>query len=395
MCVEVRILIYSDFAYRRHEGGIYAEQPFAIFLTTLAGLVQHVTLVGRLDPADEPWHFPLPPTVGYLALPYYGHAFNPLAVLAATAGSASRFWRALAQADTALLFGPSPLAVVFAVLALLRGRQVALGVRQDYVSYVRSRHPGRRWLHLAAGVLDACFRLLARRCSVIAVGPAQSQRYARARRLLPLSVTLIGEADVVAGPRVTGGTGSDLVVLSVGRLDNEKNPLLLADVLAELRSRDERWRLTVCGDGPLRAPLRERLRELGVDHHATLRGFVPMGPSLLDIYRTSDMFLHTSRTEGSPQVLFEAFAAGLPVVATDVGGVAAAADGAALVIPPDNPSAAAAALARLAKDGELRDQLVSAGLLIARRHTRELQCRRLVDFLLDASTRSPAARGPS
>ena len=381
----MRIVIYSDFAYREYQGRTYAEQPFVIFLTALAEQVDHVTLIGRLDPTDEPWHFPLPQRVSYVALPYYRRASDPLTVLVAARRSALRFWRALSHGDTALVFGPSPLAVVFALLALVRGRRVALGVRQDYIAYARNRHPGRRWLHLAAIVLDAGFRLLARRCSVIAVGPAQSRRYADARRLLPLTVALIGQDDVlVGGERPATSSDSAFVVLSVGRLDHEKNPLLLADILAELVSRDGRWRLTVCGEGPLDAALRGRLRELGVHQNATLRGFVPIGPSLREVYRTSDLFLHTSRTEGAPQVLFEAFAAGLPVVATDVGGVAATAEGAAVLIPPSDPAAAADALTRLAGDRELRLRLIGAGLRIAREHTRERQSRRVVDFLLDA-----------
>ena len=56
---------------------------------------------------------------------------------------------------------------------------------------------------------------------------------------------------------------------------------------------------------------------------------------------SSDVFLHVSWTEGVPQVLFEAFAAGLPVVATDVGGVAQAVDGAALLVAPGDALAAA------------------------------------------------------
>ena len=93
----------------------------------------------------------------------------------------------------------------------------------------------------------------------------------------------------------------ELQVLNVGRLDPEKNPLLLADVLARLRENDPRWRLVVCGDGPLQDALAERLAALGLSEHADLRGYVTFDGGLLDAYRSSHAFLHVSWTEGFPR----------------------------------------------------------------------------------------------
>ena len=132
-------------------------------------------------------------------------------------------------------------------------------------------------------------------------------------------------------------------MLSVGRLETEKNPLLLADVLARSATAAGDWRLLICGEGPMEGELRERLRELGVEDHAELLGYVPIHGGLLDLYRSVNAFLHVSWTEGLPQVLLEAFAAGTPVVATAVGGVPEAAGDAALLIPPGDADAAAAA----------------------------------------------------
>ena len=75
---------------------------------------------------------------------------------------------------------------------------------------------------------------------------------------------------------------------------------------------------------------------------------------LLDLYRSSHAFLHVSWTEGLPQTLFEAFAAGLPVVATAVGGVPAAVGDAALLVEPGDADPPAAELLRLAGDEALR-----------------------------------------
>lgn len=378
----MRLAVYSDFPYRRHDDRLYAGQAFVLFLAGLADFAEHLVLVGRLDPLDAPWHFLLPDSIEYKPLPHYAKASEPLGVFAALAGSVSAFWRALDGIDTVWLFGPHPLVILFALIALARRRSVALGVRQDYIPYVRNRHPGRRGLLFGAQLVDRAFRLLARFCMVVTVGPALARQYDGARRLLMMNVALIGESELLGEDALPATSqGEDLVVLSVGRLDDEKNPLLLADVLADLRRDGRPWRMTVCGDGPLEDRLRERFAELGLDECADVRGFVAAGAALQALYRNSDFLLHVSFTEGVPQVLFEAFAAGLPVVATDVGGVGTMAGSAALLVGPNDARAATAALRRLAEDRELCKRLVAAGLQVARAHTREEQCRRVAEFL--------------
>jgi glycosyltransferase involved in cell wall biosynthesis len=225
---------------------------------------------------------------------------------------------------------------------------------------------------------------MARRWPVVVVGPDLAENYRRAVRVLPIAVSLVGERDLVdPGEALAGKSwdGEPLVALSVGRIEREKNPLLLADVLAALRERDPRWRLVVCGEGPMEDELRARLSELGVAEHCELRGYVPIDGELPQLYRSSHALLHVSWTEGVPQVLFEAFAAGLPVVATAVGGVADAAGDAALLVPAGEADPPAEALARVGSDAELRRRLVEAGGARVREHTTEAECRRVAEFL--------------
>src|SRR4051794_2274314 len=259
------------------------------------------------------------------------------------ARSLGTFWRLLGRVDAVWLLGPFPLSFVFVALAALRRRRVFLGVRQDWPTYVRSRHPSSRTLQLVARAMEAGWRGLARLYPVVVVGPELARNYSSARAVLPVTVAMVDEDDIAA-PR-SGEPGFS--VLSVGRLETEKNPLLLADVLAGLVARDPRWRLVVAGEGPLRGELDERLASLGVSEHADLRGYVPVDAGLHDLYRSADYFLHVSWTEGLPQVIFEAFAARLPVVATAVGGVPDAAGEAAVRPAPPAAQEAAAGLARL------------------------------------------------
>jgi glycosyltransferase involved in cell wall biosynthesis len=220
---------------------------------------------------------------------------------------------------------------------------------------------------------------------VVAVGPELAQRYRHAPAVHETYVSLLGDQDIAEpADDLRSYDGPDLRVLTVGRLDPEKNPLLLADVLASALREDPRWRLDVCGDGTLTGKLTERLRELGVLNRARFHGYVPIDDGLWDLYRGSHALLHVSFTEGVPQVLLEALAARLPVVATDVGGVAAVADGAGVLVPVDDAPAAAEALNRLASDPALRARLVDRGVAVAREHTLEAECERLAAFLAGA-----------
>ena len=381
----MRLAVYTDYVYRREGDAVYAERAFALFLAALAEHVDRLVIVGRLDPRSGASHYRLPDTVEFVALPHYSSLVNVRESVPAMARSLWRFWRVLRDVDAAWLLGPYALSVLFAVLSALRGRRVALGVRQDLPRYVRSRHPGRRWVHVAADALEWTYRALARRWPVVVVGPELARNYGRARRVLPVTVSLVPE-DAIATEAEAAGRSYDgeLVALSVGRLEREKNPLLLADVLARLRELDPRWRLVVAGEGPLEGELRERLRELGVADAADVRGYVPIDGGLPELYRSSHAFLHVSWTEGLPQVLFEAFAAGLPVVATEVGGVAAAAGDAALLVPAGDAERPAAELARVGSDAELRARLVTAGLARVREHTLEAESRRVAEFLAGA-----------
>lgn len=388
----MRLAVYTDYVYRRRGETIYADRAFALFLIGLVPFFDELNVLGRLVPEPGEARYPLPPGMRFTALPYYSSLAHPHEVARATWRSLSQFWRALAEADVVWLLGPSPFAVAFAGLALLRRRRLVLGVRQDYPAYLEARHPGRTWIRLVGGVLEAAFQAMARRAGVVAVGPQIARRYGASGRVLEISVSLTSERDVVAAEASARRSyDGELRVLSVGRLEEEKNPLMLADVVARLREHDGgRWRLTVCGEGPLRDALDARLRALGVEDHVELLGYVPH-EELTALYRSSHAFLHVSWTEGLPQVLGEAFAAGLPTVATGVGGITEAVGDQARLIPPGDPEAAVRELRRIAHDAVARAELIELGRRWALEHSSEQELARVRDFLRGAPCSAPAA----
>lgn len=379
----MRLGVYTDYAYHRLGDDIYAERAFALFLAGLRQEFDRLLLVGRLDPDGGRARYPVGSEVELLALPFYRDLARARQVIPTFGRSLRAFWRALPELDGVWLLGPHPLAMAFAILALIRRKRVVLGVRQDMPAYVRNRHPRRPLIQGTAWILESAFRLLALLVPVAVVGPDLARNYRRSRTVLDLTVSLVGERDVlpvdVASRRSFDG---EVRLLSVGRLENEKNPLLLAEVLALLNdSGDRRWRLVVCGEGGLEGALEERLTELGQRGQADLLGYVPFGEQLWEVYRSCHILMHTSWTEGLPGTLVEAFAAGLPAVAADVGGIAEAVGEAALVVPAGDAAAAAAAARRIRDDEELRVRMLRAGFSYASAHTIEAQIRSLAGFL--------------
>lgn len=107
--------------------------------------------------------------------------------------------------------------------------------------------------------------------------------------------------------------------------------------------------LTVVGDGRERAGLEERARRLGLAARVRFVGNLPGPEAVRKVLSASDAFVLASRTEGLPRALLEAMAAGLPCVATDVGGIPELLPSTARC-RPDDPAALAALLLALVRD---------------------------------------------
>jgi glycosyltransferase involved in cell wall biosynthesis len=152
-----------------------------------------------------------------------------------------------------------------------------------------------------------------------------------------------------ADARRTLGLGSDTKIVGwIGRLSREKG----ADVMLNAFSLcDRSLRLSMIGDGPERAHLREQAARLGISERVTWHGAIAKAGTFLPAF---DAFVLSSRTEGTPIVLFEAMHAGVPIVATTVGGVLdVVSSDQALLIPPEDPHRLASALGELATNPDI------------------------------------------
>ncbi|HWX86647.1 MAG TPA: glycosyltransferase [Solirubrobacteraceae bacterium] len=155
-------------------------------------------------------------------------------------------------------------------------------------------------------------------------------------------------------------------VLYVGRITNEKGAELLVDTFLAARERDPRLHLVLAGGGPEQ----ERLRN-GVGEHATFLGWLD-GTELARAYASADVFLFPSSTDTFGQVILEAQASGLPVLAVAAGGpLTLVEDRVSGLLREADATQMADALVELAGSPLLRERLARAGSSAVRERTWE------------------------
>lgn len=166
------------------------------------------------------------------------------------------------------------------------------------------------------------------------------------------------------------------LLLSVGRLVEQKNPVGLLRAFATFAKRHEDVDLWIAGDGPLRSVLQQQCMSLGLENRVRLLGSRSDVP---DLMRAADVFVLASHFEGFGLVVAEAMASGTLVVATDAGGVAEVMAGTGLLVPVDDEAALVDALDQgFSMSTERRCEMVSA----ARYRAEQLDIEQTVDTWL-------------
>jgi glycosyltransferase involved in cell wall biosynthesis len=191
--------------------------------------------------------------------------------------------------------------------------------------------------------------------------------------------------------------GPTIRILFVGYIRPEKGIEYLLDAVSQLTT-PQPWELYIVGpsDFPLyRRQLDAIVASRGIQERVFWPGYTSYGEPLFDHLRAADIFVLPSLSEGTPHVLVEARANGLPCISTAVGGVPTSVTGGydALLVPPKNSDALARAIDRVIGDGDLRRALIRNGLVSSRAHTLE----RFVGEVLDQLMRNlgeAAARVP-
>lgn len=166
----------------------------------------------------------------------------------------------------------------------------------------------------------------------------------------------IAPVDFLPRKPATEGEGEHVRILTNGELTANKNLFLAIDAVLEAQGRGVHITYAIMSEGELKGQLTQYIAERNLGQTVTLLGFVPEGARH---YQNFDIFFLPSKKEGLPYVLIEAGYAGLPVVASNVGGIPEIVeDGVSGILKKSSDTAGfAVALVELARSKELRAKL--------------------------------------
>jgi glycosyltransferase involved in cell wall biosynthesis len=215
-------------------------------------------------------------------------------------------------------------------------------------------------------------------------------------RILHNSVSLSSPVPPSEGAELRSrlGIGADeAVVLMIGRLSREKCHAVLLRALQQLRSIPRKWKLVLVGMGPERDTLMQLARSVGLSEHVLFAG---THADVRPFYATADVFALPSLTEGSSNVLLEAMAAKVPIVATKAGGNPEIVlhNETGFVVPIDDSQCLASAIEQLLQEPNLASRFAEAAFARATREfSVEQYRRRLLGFYAEALETGNAGTG--
>jgi glycosyltransferase involved in cell wall biosynthesis len=295
------------------------------------------------------------------------------------------------QCDVIHLRVPSPAAIFAFRIAEAKRKPIFLLVVGDYEALLP--HLGYRGLKKFVFGKYVAFeewalRYMTKRALTFANGAAlRAKHQGDGVRVHETKTTTLSLADLATRTDTCGS--KPIRLLCVSRIDPRKGLRSLPAVVSRLVAAGHDVTLDIVGPtiGLIgeseRDAIAEEARREGVTDRVNLRGPVALD-QLMPLYRDFDLFVLPTRPgEGIPRVLMEAMAAGLPVVTTDVSGIASLiTDGEnGLLVAEGSTDGLAAALGKLIGDSALRQRLIRNGYATARAHTLEQQADSLMQVV--------------
>ncbi|MEN8217319.1 MAG: glycosyltransferase family 4 protein [Pseudomonadota bacterium] len=324
------ILLYANHPIVKSKTGYYAElKNFIDFLSELSGCssVYHLIVPVKIV-SDEDLDGLTPidlKTDNIIHVKYYkGHVRALIFSFINTFAVAKLVRAQISKKGTVVIACPGPNSFLF-LLSLLSPREVKFSffIRGDTIKTLHNMYKGTLMYYIAMPLVKTfrwriCQLLKQGRADVFTYGEALLSQYPANKELQHVIAPLIDESWIKTSPIDRVSDSNKYKVLFVGRLSKEKNVIALINACLKSQKKGTQFELTIIGDGPLYSHVKRLTHNSTIVH---VLGKVSHGVDLMRIYDTHDLLCLPSFTEGTPRVVVEAIARGLPVLSTNVGSI--------------------------------------------------------------------------
>ena len=372
--VSKRLLIVSHALVRSHDGHHYLQGAFGRHVDAFARRFDEVWLLTCGRPASGPLdeYYLRAQNVKIVPIPDIWHPVRAVRYALMLRGM---LWAALklpsAIEKCAVIHPrlPSPIGAVGALAAKLARKPTFVYVAGDREESLLSKGPVMRPL---AAVTQRVLRFLVDGNLCFTTGDVLARKFeGPSDRVIPVASTAMDRAHIVESADALQRTERPpKEVLFVGAVGEAKGVDVLLRAIRDLRHQGRDVRLRLIGrthDGG--AWLRQYVNSLGLQKAVAHHDHMAWDAVIYE-YDKSDIFVLPSRGEGVPHVIMEAMSRGLPVVASDVGGIPWIVQHgeSGLLVRPGSSAELTQALVTLLDDVELRKRLVLGGLDVAKKH---------------------------
>jgi glycosyltransferase involved in cell wall biosynthesis len=388
-----RILGYVTPVRAHVNGGeIYMQAASGRVADALAAHYEKLLICTRVvyGPPPGPTDLPLEaPNLELIAQPFWGTSLDSLPHFL---GIFRAYLRTCRESDMIFVRGMCPYIAVLYLCAFVFQRPVCHWIVGNPIALLRtSKRRGKLFdtLALLYALQDRILSRFGRWLTdgvFLCNGRELAEAYRSPRTVATVSSAIresefAGRSDTCQGPTVR--------ILFLGYIRPEKGIEYLLDAVSLLTISQD-WELYIVGPSDFpqyRRQLDAIVAARGIRERVFWTGYSSYGEPLFDHLRAADLFVLPSLSEGTPHVLVEARANGLPCISTTVGGIpSSVTDGYdALLVPPKNSDALGRAIERVIRDGDLRRGLIRNGLISSRAHTLE----RFVGVIREQLDRNP------
>jgi glycosyltransferase involved in cell wall biosynthesis len=385
------LMIFDDQVYYFNGLAYSCDDSHVLFMIGMKRYFQRLVLCSRLAPSAKSASYTVPQDIEICPLPYYKNLAE-LCVKAAI--YLPKIWRVLQtnfeKWDMLWLFWPHPISLLILMLIRLRHRQKIpiLIIRNNLHEAVRFRYHGLQKV-AAVGIvnlLDWQLKLWRHHFVIFAVGDEMYQKFRRSYpHVYQMVHPLISKNDILDFHSLNSRLHKPPSrLLFVGRLDPEKGLPFLIRCVAMLKEQSKKIHLDIVGSGSEENTLQALVQSLDVNEEVSFHGYIAFSEALFSYYRAADIFVLPSLPgEGVPKVLMEAMAFGVPIIATQVGGIAGLIrhkeNG--LLVKPGSARVLAEAITELMNNPNLVDDLRQRATADSAAYTMEAQQEKMLEAL--------------